>query len=166
MSDAWNEALKEAYASAPDGVVIIHTLQLAHPALPESIWLVQDYGGHTCTLETGQPQYFQPAPFRFTLPATGSDGLQELDIAIDNVDQAVTDFLAAIGSNPEPVTVRYRAYLSTDKSQPQNGVPLTLFLADIKVNAVEVVGRASFADIINRPFLSFLYTVNKFPGLA
>lgn len=167
MSEAWNSALKEAFASAPVGVVIINTLELSHPALESALFLVQDYAPHTCTLEDGVTnQVFQPAPFRFTLPATGQNGLQELNIAIDNVDQQVSDFLEAIGSNPEPVLVRYRAYLSTDKTQPQNGVPLTLYMSDVRVNQVEVVGRASFADIINRPFLSTIYTGGKFPGLA
>lgn len=166
MSEAYREALREAFASAPSGGVIINTLELSHPSLDEALFLVQDYTSHTCTLEDGiTNQVFQPAPFRFTLPATGQNGLQELNIAIDNVDRQVSDFLEAIGSNPEPVMVRYRAYLNSDKTQPQNGVPLTLYLSDIKVNQVECVGRASFADIINRQFLSILYTGSKFPGL-
>lgn len=162
----FTEALKEAYASAPPGVVVLHTLQLSHPSLEAELFLVQDFTEHTCTLEDSTVQVFQPAPFRFTLPATGANGLQELSIAIDNVDQQVSDFLEAIEGDPEPVLVRYRTYLNTHKEEPQNGVPLALYMSDIRVNNVEVTGRCAFADIINRQFLSTLYTATRFPGLA
>lgn len=160
----YTEALKEAYASATGGV-ILNTLELSHPALEESLFLVQDFTSHTFTLEDETEQVFQPAPFRFTLPASGANGLQELNIAIDNVDQQVSDFLAALEGDPEPVLVRLRTYLSTHKEEPQNGLPLSLYLADIRVNNIECTGRAAFADIINRPFLSILYTGTRFPGL-
>lgn len=167
MTSTWSEAIKEAYASAPSGVVILNTLELSHPSIVDSIYLVQDYTDHECTLEDGVTVVtFRKAPFRFVLPSTGSNGLQELNIAIDNVDQAVSDFLQDITGDPAPVTVKYRSYLSTDKTEPQNGVPLVLFMSDIQVTPVEVVGRASFADIINRQFLSTTYTVSRFPGLA
>lgn len=163
---AYTAALKEAMASAPNGVVILHTIELEHPSLEEHLYLVQDYVSHDCTLENGGGvKTFLPAPFRFTLPATGVNGLQELNIGIDNVDQAVSDFLAQLEGNPEPVKLKYRTYLNTAKSAPQNGKPLTLFLSDISVNQVEVTGRAAFANIINRPFLFPLYNVREFPGL-
>jgi hypothetical protein len=63
------------------------------------------------------------------------------------------------------VTITYRPYLSTDFERPAMVPPLSLFLTDIVITAVEVVGRATFADILNRSFLPDNYTRRKFPGL-
>lgn len=163
--DEWTEAFKEALVSAPEGVVIINTLELSHPSLATPLFIVQDYYPHYFLLEDGVTmKEFLPAPFRIVPPAANSDGAKEMSISIDNVDKSVSDFLAMLGRNPDPVEVTFRAYLE-DQTTPQNIDPLTLFLSDISVNEFEVSGRASFADIINRPFLSELYTTTKFPGL-
>ena len=62
MSDnTLSEALKEAYASAPSNVVILHTLELRHPAFKDengnstAIRVVRDNVNHTCRLEDNAP---------------------------------------------------------------------------------------------------------------
>ena len=39
-NDAYSEAIKEAYASAPTDIVVIDTLEISHPALPGGSMLI------------------------------------------------------------------------------------------------------------------------------
>lgn len=62
MTDAsLSEALKEAYASADSEIIILHTLELRHPAfvdengLPTAIRVVRDNVNHICRLEESAP---------------------------------------------------------------------------------------------------------------
>lgn len=56
-----SEALKEAYASAPSDVILLHTLELRHPTFVDdhgnstAIRVVRDHINHTCTLENSAP---------------------------------------------------------------------------------------------------------------
>lgn len=166
MNTALTEAIKEAYASAPAGVVYLETLQIHHPLVAEDKFLVQDRTDKVMTLEDASVHTFRACAFRMSLPASGDNGLQELSIAIDNVDQEISDFIDAVKDSLVPVTVTYRPYLSTDLTTPQMDPPLVLSLTDITVSTIEVTGRASFADIINRKFPTDFYSRSRFPGLA
>ena len=162
----WRQAIKEAYTVAPPDAVILNTIELIHPAMDPTVRLVQDLQPHTLRLETGESFLFEAAAFRFSLPPTGDNGLQELNLQLDNVDRRISDYMEAIMLNPVPITVKYRAYLSNDLLNPQMDSPLTLFLTDLTLDMTQLSGRASFADIINRPFLSPTYNSRVFPGLA
>ena len=56
-----SEALKEAYASAPSETVLLHTLELRHPAFvddngnPTAIRIVRDNKNYICRLEDTAP---------------------------------------------------------------------------------------------------------------
>lgn len=165
-NDSYEDAIKEAYACAPAGVVFLHTLQISHPDVAEDIFLVQDRTDKTCTLETAEEELFTACAFRFSLPTTGEDGLQELSIAIDNVNRVVSDYLDQVKDSNDPVAITYRPYLSTDLTTPQMDPPLVLYLRDVNVNVFEVTGKATFADILNKRFLTDLYTRQRFPSLA
>lgn len=161
---ALSDALKEAYATAPSNILYLDTLAIAHP-LADTLYLVKDRVDHFLKLETGEVVQFLPTGFRFVLPAAGDNGLQELSIAVDNVDRRPSDFINLVRESAEPVTVTYRPYLSTNPEGPEMNPPLVLFLTDIVVTSVEITGRATFADILNRSYLSENYTRRRFPGL-
>lgn len=163
-SQALTAAIREAYASARSDVFYLDTLSVQHKGTP-SLFLVADRVDHYLKLENGKVKQFLPCGFRFSLPATGENGLQELSISIDNVNRRPSDFLKGVIDSPDSVSITYRPYLSTNFEEPAMNPPLTLFLTDIVVNATEIVGRATFADILNRNFLSPSYTRRKFPGL-
>lgn len=164
MPDALDDAIREAYATARTDVIYYDTLEIRNPAAPP-LYLVQDRADHSMTLETGQTVLFKATAFRFILPATGDNGVQELGVAVDNTDQRVSDFIQSVIASDDPVKIIYRPYLSDDLSKPQMNPPLVLFLTDIVVTAVEVTGRAAFADILNRKFLSEMYSRRRFPTL-
>lgn len=158
------DAIREAYATARNDVVYIETLEISNP-LTDTMYLVRDRVDHNLTLENGEVKLFRATAFRFTLPAAGENGLQELNLAVDNVDRRVTDFVNAVRESNDPVVIKYRPYLSEDPTTPQMNPPLTLYLVDIVITAVEVSGRATFADILNRKFLTDIYSRRRFPAL-
>ena len=129
--------------------------------------MVQDRVAWDFTLEDGVTvQTFDPVPFRFTQPAAGANGVQEMSLGIDNVDRQVTDFIDSIGAINAPVEVTYRPYLSDDPATVQMDPPLVLYLTDLKINAFEVVGRATFTNIVGAGYLKEYYDRKRFPGLG
>jgi len=166
MNPSFTDALKEAYASAPAHIVLLETIRLVHSVQGPLISMVRDRSDHTMRLETGEEVLFEAVPFRFALPDKNDQGLQELSIAIDNVDKRVSDFIDNLRAVEGYITVEYRPYLSNDLTAPPMNPPLVLTLTDISINVFEVTARATFADIINRPFPSELYTRARFPSLG
>jgi hypothetical protein len=164
MPDPLQDAIREAYATARTDVVYLDTMEISNPSV-DSVYLVQDRVNHDLTLENGQVKTFVGCAFRFNLPATGENGVQELNIAIDNVDRGISDFLQTLLESDEPVRITYRPYLSEDPTQPQLNPPLVLFLTDVVINVLEVSGRAAFADVLNRRFLTETYNSRRFPSL-
>lgn len=165
MNTTLSEAAKEAYAISPRGEVPLETIELSHSALGDVIRLVKDRQDHVFGVD-GVDRTFEACGFRMALPSAGESGLQELALAIDNVDLRITDFLNAVKASATPVQVKYRLYLVTDPSTAQNDPPLILSLTDVNLNDIEVTGKATFADVLNKNFLTLLYTRARFPGLG
>jgi hypothetical protein len=162
--DPLQAAIREAYATARSDVYYLDTLEISNAAAP-TLYLVRDRIDQNLTLEDSTVKTFVACGFRFQLPAAGDNGLQELSLAVDNVDRKASEFVsAALGSNA-PIEVVYRPYLSSDLTQPQMNPPLRLFLTDVVITSVEINGRAQFADILNRKFLSESYVRRRFPAL-
>lgn len=165
MPGSLQDAIKEAYATARSDVVYLDTFEIVNPSI-EPLYIVRDRVDHTLKLETNEWKLFVATAFRFVLPAAGDNGVQDLSIAIDNVDLRASDFVKSVVGSNAPVEMRYRPYLSTDLETPQMNPPLILYLTDIQVTAFEVSGRASFAEVLNRGFLTELYTRKRFPTLG
>jgi hypothetical protein len=164
---SWKDAIKEAYASAPKGVVIYETIQIHHESFSPDFFLVDQRGDKSLPLAEGEePIVFTASGFRFTLPPTGENGTQDLRIAIDNVDRRISDFIKQVVGTNTPVVVTYRPYLSNDLTKPQLDPPLQLNLRDLKITTLQVSGRASYADILNMPFPNEYYTRTRFPSLG
>ncbi len=132
----------------------------------DPIYMVQCHEEKEFTLETGATVTFEPVGFRFQLPGQNDRGVSELNIAIDNVDRRIGDFVNSAQGFDAPILIRYRPYLSTDTSGPQQDPPLELVLSDVSINQFEVTGRATFADIVNLEFLTEYYNRCRFPSLG
>lgn len=160
------DAIKEAYAIAPSNKVIIDTLEIRQGDVQDPIYIVKSPRSLTAFDENGEEIEFRPAGFTFTLPSETEEGFKSLNIAVDNIDRAVSDFINAAKSSEEPVEVIYRPYMADDLSAPQMIPPLVLYLKDIQVNEFQVVGRATFMDLVNQKFPSEYYTRLRFPSLG
>lgn len=168
MPDSTLEAaLLEAYALAPSNEVVLETLEISHPSIPNSVYLVRNYDDFTATLEDGVTVVtFEKAAFQMALPPANPDGTQDMQLAIANIDRRISDFLNNILGNPSPIKITYRPYLASDPSTPQLNPPLVLSLTDVKIDVATASGRAVFANIPNMKFPSQYYTRARFPALG
>ena len=166
-----SQAIKEAYASAPSGVIIYHTLELRHPAFTSPIRVVRDYVDLTATLEATAPVeagaavLFVRFAFEFTKPEVSAQGVPQITIEMDNVDRAIVANVEAALTTTDLVQCTYREYISTDLSGPQNNPPLHMTIMSISADVFRVKATAGFPDLMNRRFPSTAYDAEVFPGL-
>lgn len=165
-NESLKTALKEAYALVPTTRTVLDTLQLSHPSLTQSVFMVADKVAHTFTLETGVATLFSPIPFQLILPAANANGFQALTVAIGNIDRSITDFFEDFVGSTEPLETIYRPYLSDEPTVPQLVPPLKLFLSDVKIDVFQVSGRATFVNASNANTNTELYTRARFPSLG
>ena len=154
-----SQAIREAYAAAPSDVVILHTLELRHPAFvnddesPTAIRVVRDHRDLEARLEASAPVNggkmvtFIALAFDLSLPPTP---VPEITVTLDNVSREIVRHLD----------------LSTDLEGPQMDPPITLVLTEVEANTLQVTGRARMLDIGNKAFPSETYTAKRFPGLT
>lgn len=173
-----DQALKEAYASAPTDRVIFDTLEVRHLAFvdsagqPTAIRIVIGYENITAKLEGDAPLHageyvdFVAGAFRFKLPGFEEGKVPQLQITIDGVSREVVGHIEAAISAAEPIEVTYRPYLSNDLSKPQMDPPLNMVLTKVSVSGASVSGTASLSDVHNWAFPFEKYMARRFPGLV
>jgi len=174
----FSEALKEALASAPSDITVLHTLEFRHDAFedengdPVAVRVVLDHEDLTATLEADAPMnpgasvLFQAGSFDFTLPDQRDDtSLPEMFISVNNATRLLMPYLdQAIEAGGE-ISVTYRAYLSDDLTGPENDPPLHLVITQIDVDLGTVTARAAFGDFANRRFPAVDYDAETYPAL-
>ena len=175
---ALEQAIREAYASAPADAVSLHTLELRHPAFvdddggPTAIRVVRDHVDLTARLEAGAPLdasetvRFVALAFELELPPVDTAPVPEISVTLDNVSREIVRHLDAAATSLERIEVTYRPYLSTDLEGPQMDPPITLTLTEVEVDVFRATGRARMLDIGNRAFPAETYTAKRFPGLT
>jgi hypothetical protein len=165
----YTAAYREALARADTSNVMLDTLEISTDfdiTGLAPVYMVQAPDEYELGLETGGTAVFEPIAFRFTLPGQNDQGVRSINIAIDNVDKRIGDWLDAVSSYDVLATVVWRPYLTSDLTMPQMDPPLRLTLSDIRRTAYEVTGRATVADIVNLKFLRSLYLRSRFPSLG
>ncbi|MFI3241766.1 MAG: DUF1833 family protein [Alphaproteobacteria bacterium] len=173
-----SEALKEAYASAPSDVILLHTLELRHPAFVDddgnetAIRVVRDHVDHVCTLEDsaslnpGEAVEFVAMAFDLSLPTVNTSPTPEITVTIDNVSTEIIAYLDKAIETQDMIELTYRPYLSNDLTEPQMNPPITLTISEINVDILKITATASMMDIGNLSFPSENYTVAKYPALT
>lgn len=173
-----SEALKEAYASAPSDVILLHTLELRHPSFvdenskPTAIRVVRDNVNHICTLEdtapldAGKEVEFIAMGFDLELPPVEAIPVPEITLTLDNVSTEIIQYLDKAVESQDMIEMTYRPYLSTDKSCPQMNPPITLVITEITADISKISATARMMDIGNKSFPAENYTVKKYPGLS
>lgn len=167
-----SEALREAYASAPVGLIIYHTLEIRHPSFTQPIRIVRDLVDLTATLEPdapangGEEVLFVRYAFDFIKPEVNSSGVPQMQITIDNVDRIIGASIEGALGSTDLVEVTYREYISTDLTGPQNDPPITLQVMAVTVDMFRVTATCGFPDLMNRKFPTLEYTSETFPGLV
>ena len=172
------QAIKEAYATAPSNDVILHTLEIRHPAFVDgsgaatSIRVVQDYADLTAKLEATAPLNpstyvtFVSFAFEVVLPDVTDASTPEITISLDNVSTEIENNIALATATGIKAEITYRAYLASDLTGPQNDPPTTLTVLGIKADDFKVTCSCGFSDPSNKPFPGENYTLQRFPGLS
>jgi hypothetical protein len=165
-----SEALKRIYSSAPEGVRYVETISLWHPNFKQEYWLTNDINDGInpwrFLVEDNTPRTFEYIPFELTMPDSGAQGRQDLEIAIGNIGRELMDELEAAVKNPEhPIRCTYRVYLNSNMKRPENEPPMELSITDIDVELLTVTAVATRADVLNKPFPTEVYRLDMFPGL-
>ncbi len=171
------QALREAYASAPRDRVAFDTLELRHPAFvddngqPTAIRVVIGHEDIRARLELDAPLHpgeyvdFQAGAFRFRLPGFEENRVPTLQITVDGVSQMIVDHLEAAAQSSEPIGVIYRPYVSTDLSKPAMNPPISMSLNRVTATGVSISGTATLSDVHNWPFPAAKYMRARFPGI-
>lgn len=175
---SYEQAIAEAYASAPVDEVALHTLELRHPSFqldngqPTAIRIVSGYDSYSLRLEADAPlnpnQYVEFKDVAFSLELSGFEEGQVpfIQLAISNASREITKYLEQAILVLDPIEVTYRPYLASDPSGPQMNPPLNMTLTKVKVDVFQATGRASLEDVHNWPFPNRKYTARDFPGLV
>lgn len=165
------DALKEAYATAPAGEVILHTLEFRHPDFTEPLRVVRDKADLQATLEVGAPENggeevtFIQFAFDLELPDVTNGSTPELLLTMDNINQDILTYIDMAANSQDLIEVTYRPYLLTDTSAPQMNPPLTMTVKDIEADIFRITARCGFGNFANKPFPSKVYDLQRFPGL-
>lgn len=172
MSDSsLQDAIKEAYASAPSDEVILFTIEMRHPKFTEPLRVVRDNQNLTARLEEdapvngGEAVLFVAYPFDIKPPDTDEYGKPELTITIDNVGREILTYVEQAVKTRDVIEVTYRLYLASDLSGPQNNPPMTMQVTSISATPQSITIVASFADLSNKAFPKQMYTLEQFPSL-
>lgn len=169
---ALSQAIKEAYAAAPNSEVVYHTLEIYHPSFATPIRVVRDFVDISAKLESTAPrdastyQTFIGYAFDIMPPEVSSTGVPQLQITIDNVSRDIMAGLEAAVTTSTPITVIYRMYLASDLTGPQNNPPMALTIISMQADVFKVTATATFGDLVNKRFPNNLYTIETFPGLV
>ena len=167
-----DDALKEAYASAPAAEVILHTLEIRHSSFTQPIRVVRDHHDFTAYLEVDAPENpgeevtFVAMAFDFILPEVQKSASPEIEISLDGVSGEIIGYLDSAAQTAELIEVTYRPYLFSDPSGPQMDPPLTLQIRSVTADVFRVRARAGYADLSNRKFPNETYDSERFPGLV
>ena len=162
-NNALSEALREAYASAPSDVVILHTLELRHPSFidddddqPMAIRVVRDNQNLIARMEgaaplnAGEMVEFIAMGFDLELPPVDTAPVPEISITLDNVSREIVSHLDRAAESQDKIEITYRPYLSDDLEGPQMDPPFTLVLTEVSADASRVTGKARMLDVGNK----------------
>ena len=163
----YSDEIKERFNTNPTNKnQYLEAIEISHPDVTPSHFLVNDRQAWDFTLENGTVQTHQPYGFAVTLPTTDGGGVSDMNITVDNTDRFLHDFLEQAKTFESPITVTYRIYFADDPTTPQLTPPLEMSLTDVTINTFQVSGRARFVDLVNTKFLTVDYDRKRFPSLG
>lgn len=170
---ALSAALREAYASAPVDLIVYHTLEIWHPAFSVPIRVVRDTDNLEARIELGAARdagalvSFLAFAFNIVPPDQTTTGVPRCIIEIDNVSRDIFAQIDLAVTQPYPITVIYRSYLSDALGVgPENIPPLEMSLLTVTATAMRITATAGFPDLLNTRFPKRDYDLERFPGLS
>lgn len=169
----FEEAMQEAFASAPSNEIIYYTIEINHPAFEVPIRLVQGNDDITARLEKdadinpGEMVEFIGAPWELSLPKIEEGTIPEIQLTFDNVSREITSHISEAVKREDPVKVVFRPYLdSALDAGPQMKVPIEMELLDARADNYQIQLTANVEDVFHAAFPLTRYIHDRFPTLS
>ncbi|HBU8352575.1 TPA: DUF1833 family protein [Klebsiella aerogenes] len=153
--------LNRLYASS-GSEVIIETLQINIGSTVH--YFCQGYDDITATTENGAVITFSAAAIDIAIPARNSDGTQDLQFAISNINGEVSTAIRDALATQQDGVLTYRQYVSTDLNAPAS-VPYTLTIKAGSWTALQAQITAGYMNVLDTAWPRYRYTLNDFPAL-
>lgn len=173
-----DEAIREAYASAPVDVIVLHTLEINHPAFtaPARVcrWPVTDNEPtrFRCLIEPealynpGQVVDFIGLPFDITLPEKSTDNPGSFTLRLDNVGDTLDEELESAALFGSKITAIYREYIKgTETTDGPRSVWSDITITNPHMEGQTIVANGAVLDWLFKPFGS-LYLPSDYPALV
>ena len=170
MADRLTQAMEEAYAAVLSSVVILHTLELNHPAFAQPIRIVTGDDGLAAaetvalTLETGATVDFTALAFDVTPPGFDDKGPTPGRIRVDLVSGELMDPLEAAAVSSGVIEVTYRAWRSDQRGEPGDVIK-GLKLRRVVLNETAAEGDIGFDEVGRQAFPRVTYSIDLYPAL-
>lgn len=158
------DVIKEAYARArPD--TVYETIELDHPSFAEPLRIITGWDeGMILPIGGGQFGTFQACQVGVTLPGVDKDGPTPAKITIDNVSDKIRPYLQDAILSSLPITLTYRAYASSDMTQPGDVIG-DLELWDVDLTATSAEGTLKYKELELQAFPLATYDTTYYPAL-
>ena len=169
-ADRLTQAMQEAYAAVLSSVVILHTLELNHPAFATPIRVVTGDDGLPAaqtvalTLESGETVDFMAMAFDVTPPGFDDKGPTPGRIRIDFVSGELIEPLEAAATTSGVIEVTYRAWRSDQRGEPGDVVK-GLKLRRVGLNETAAEGDVGFDEVGKQAFPRQTYSIDLYPAL-
>lgn len=160
--DQIEDALREAYASAPTTDSILYTLELRHSAFVDDLGAAthirlvanaRDFNGKleaSAEVQAGATVPFVGCGFQVDLPEQTDQALPEATLSIDNVTRLMVPQLDRTIDTVEPIKVVYREYLRSRIAIGPSYVIRGLRAKRVMASTFRVSAKVGFLDFINR----------------
>lgn len=168
---AVSAAMAEAYASAPEGQVVLDTLELWHPAFTTALRIVADNGALEARLEPDAPREagalvaFIPLGFRLRPPETMADAPGVLEAEIDTAGREIVAEIDAAVSSLAPVEVIWRRFIGDEAEDGPDYVVRGLTVRAVSATPFRLSAQAGWQDLVNERFPRLIYDRERFPTL-
>ncbi|HCM2993263.1 TPA: DUF1833 family protein [Klebsiella aerogenes] len=153
--------LNRLYASS-GSEIIIETLQINIGSTAH--YFCNGYDDITATTENGAVITFSAAAIDIAIPARNSDGTQDLQFAISNINGEVSTAIRDALATQQGGVLTYRQYVSTDLNAPAS-VPYTLTIKSGSWTALQAQITAGYMNVLDTAWPRYRYTLNDFPAL-
>lgn len=170
MADRLTQAMQEAYAAVLSSVVILHTLELSHPAFSQPIRIVTGDDGLAAselvplTLETGATVDFTALAFDVTPPGFDDKGPTPGRISVDLVSGELMEPLESAAVSSGVIEVTYRAWRSDQRGTPGDVIK-GLKLRRVALNETAAAGDIGFDEVGRQAFPRVTYSIDLYPAL-
>lgn len=171
------QALAEAYATAPQDIIILDTLEVHHRTFNEPMrvvrWPITGEKPDTFHLlldreapvNPGEIVDFLGVPFELKPPDQSSENIGTFEIRIDGIDDLVDEYMENAAIDGGKLTAIYRTYVQGMEAEGPSSVWSGLELQNPRIEGLAFVIDASVLNWAVRPY-GRLYTALEYPGLV